>query len=159
MFCKFCHAEISPSHKKCPVCSQPIKAEHSSCPNCQADLEPDTVSCATCGYHLLLKKVIQLHEDTGAPPPQTTLICPSCKKEIPLSSHFCEFCGSDIHPEPAANSHPAASPPPSHGGPTSAPETKKTTVGFNQATFNALIKLLDEKGVVKIDDLESQLSE
>jgi hypothetical protein len=108
----------------------------------------------------LLKKVIKLHEDGSAPPPQTTLICPSCKKEIPLSSHFCEFCGSDVHAAaPAAHTHPAASPPPSHGAPTGAAKPKAATLGFNQATFNALIKLLDEKGVVKINDLESQLGE
>ena len=156
MYCAHCHAEISPSHTSCPVCKQPIKAVHSSCPNCSADMGPDIVCCSSCGYHLLLKKVIKLHDMPGAPPPQTTVICPACKKEIPMASRFCEHCGNDIKTAPQR--------------PTSAPantkadaETKSVQgtnqkcLGFNEPTFIALLKTLEKKGMISIDDLQAHL--
>ena len=155
MYCQNCHAEISPSHTHCPVCKQPVKAVHTNCPNCSADLEPDTVSCKNCGYHLLLKKVIKLHDMEDAPAPQTTVICPSCKKEIPISSHFCEFCGSDIHVA-VPSAAPSGS---SQKSSTGAKDTGTDVVGFNEATFNSLIRMLDEKGIISIKDLQNQMSQ
>jgi hypothetical protein len=157
MYCAHCHAEISPSHTSCPVCKQPIKAVHATCPNCGADMGPDTVCCSQCGYHALLKKVIKLHDVPGAPPPQTTLICPACKKEIPMASRFCEFCGNDIR----AGAKAPTLPPTQHStaSPAAAPgqSVQQNMLGFNEATFIALVKTLEKKGVISMDDLQAHL--
>ena len=152
MFCQYCHAEISPSHTHCPVCKKSVKSAHSTCPNCGGDLQPDAACCSTCGYHLLLKKVIKLREHADTPP-QTSIICPSCAKQIPLASHFCEYCGSDV--QSVAPARPKASIP-SDTAPKEGPSG--IALGFNEATFNALIKALDEKGVVSINELQNHLT-
>ena len=156
MFCTYCHGEISPSHVKCPICGKAIEKADTSCPNCSSELQPDAVCCNSCGYHLLLQKVIKLTESEGAPPPPKTIICSNCKKEIEVNSRFCEFCGTDVHIQgslvkpAAAPASPAASTPP--------PGARGGVVGFNEPTFNALIKTLDEKGIVSIEDLQSKVS-
>ena len=153
MYCQHCHAEISPSHTSCPVCKQPIKAVHASCPNCSADMGPDVVCCSNCGYHLLLKKVIKLHDVSGSPPPQTTVICPACKKEIPMASRFCEHCGNDI--KTAAPSKTASAPAQNTAQASAPPQSK--IMGFNEATFIALVKILEKKGVISIEDIQAHL--
>jgi predicted amidophosphoribosyltransferase len=157
MYCQHCHAEISPSHTSCPVCKQPVKAVHSSCPNCSADMGPDIVCCSNCGYHLLLKKVIKLHDIAGAPSPQTTIICPACKKEIPMASRFCEYCGSDVKTSAKPSLAAASSQDVSQSSAAAGQSTVKNCVGFNEATFIALIKMLEKKGVISLEDLQDRL--
>jgi len=156
MFCQYCHAEISPSHTHCPVCKQAVKTAHDTCPNCGGELMPDAACCNSCGYHLLLKKVIKLHEGADTPP-QTSIICPNCAKEIPLASHFCEYCGSDV--QAVAPAKPSTNIPSdtTTAASTGVSDSPNIALGFNEATFNALIKALDEKGVVSINELQNQL--
>lgn len=157
MYCEHCHAEISPSHTSCPVCKHPVKAVHSICPNCSSDIGVDNICCQKCGYHLLLKKVIKLHDMPGAPPPQTTIICHACKREIPIASRFCEHCGADVRANAPASATPAHTATAQEK--TTKPEENapKQCLGFNEPTFIALIKALEKKGVISIDDLQSHI--
>jgi predicted amidophosphoribosyltransferase len=157
MYCAHCHAEISPSHTSCPVCKQPIKAVHSTCPNCSADMGPDNVCCSQCGYHSLLKKVIKLHDVPGAPPPQTSIICPACKKEIAMASRFCEFCGNDVRAGVKAPTLSPAQQNTAHSNADVAQSGQSNMIGFNEATFIALVKALEKKGVISVNDLQAYL--
>ena len=159
MYCQHCHAEISPSHTSCPVCKQPVKAVHSSCPNCSAEMGADVVCCSNCGYHLLLKKVIKLHDDPGAPPPQTTIICSACKKEIPIASRFCEHCGNDVKANAPAKSASAPSLSEAQEVTKPAQGASQKSLGFNEHTFIALLKTLEKKGILSMNDLQSYLGQ
>ena len=155
MFCKYCHAEIAPGHNQCPVCHQAVQIQEQMCPNCSAELAPDAACCNSCGYHLLLKKVIKLHDSPDSPPPQTSMICPSCKKQIPMSSRFCEYCGHDVKNQASPSLRAPVS------SDTAKPEKggKGPLIGFNETTFNALLKVLDEKGMISIEELQGQIGQ
>ena len=72
-----------------------------------------------------------------------------------MSSRFCEFCGSDVHVEVPTMAQPTSS---ASSPPSSTAAQASAAVGFNEATFNALVKILDAKGIVSIEDLQGELN-